>query len=174
MRPNITKKSVLGSNAHKFGTWRLAFLAGLLLLPHAAASEAAVDNLCIYQGYTDTVLARYSPDRSGVFSLSFVHSVSLTPVVDVYEIRPAGIHQVAEIFEAHGAGLPSFAGDVGETGWRFENGKFVVEMDREFQRIQLRIQREYLNTLHIAEQKIILADFDANSIGLQICGKWGD
>ncbi|WP_157891246.1 DUF1850 domain-containing protein [Phaeobacter porticola] len=164
----------MGSNAHTLGTWRLAFAAGLLLLPHAAASEAAGDNLCIYKGYTDTELARYAPGQSGAFSLSFLHSVSLTPVVDIYELRPAGIHQVAEVFEAHGAGLPSFAGDVGETGWRFENGKFVLEMDRQFDRIQLRIQREYLNTLHIADQTITLADLDAKSIGLQICGKRGD
>ncbi|WP_281953670.1 DUF1850 domain-containing protein [Pseudophaeobacter arcticus] len=137
-------------------------------------SDAADDTLCIYQGYTDTELARYAPDQSGAFSLSFLHSVSLTSVIDVYEIRPAGIHQIAEIFETHGAGLPSFVGDVGETGWRFENGKFVVDMDRQFQRIQLRIQREYLNTLHISDQKIILADLDAKSIGLQICAKRGD
>lgn len=165
---------MLGSNAHILGIGRLAFVASLLLLPYTAVSEELPGGLCIYKGYTDIELARYAPDQSGAFSLSFLHSVSLTPVVDVYEIRSAGLHQVAEIFEAHGAGLPSFAGDVGEIGWRFEEGKFVLEMDRQFHRIQLRIQHEYLNTLHIADQTITLADFDAKSLGLQICGKRGD
>lgn len=151
--------------------WRLTLAVGLLALSQGASAESPERKLCIYEGYTDNELARYSPDQTGGFSLSFVHSVSLTPVLDTYEIRQSGIHQTAEIFEAHGAGLPSFAGDVGQTGWHSQNGKFVLEMDRQFSRIQLRIQREYLNTLHIAHQELILADLEAGSVGLEICAK---
>lgn len=145
-------------------------MAGLLLLPQPGKSEQSADDLCVFQGHTGIELARYATDHSRSFSLSFLHSVSLTPVVDHYEIRAAVIHQTAEVFETHGAGLPSFAGDVGETGWRMEDGKFVLEMDRQFQRIQLRIQREYLNSLQINDQNVTLADFDATSIGLAVCG----
>ncbi|MDO6758433.1 DUF1850 domain-containing protein [Phaeobacter inhibens] len=162
------------SNSSLLNLSRLALLAGLVLLPISVKSDTASDRLCLFEGYTETELARYFIASSDGFSLSFVHSVSLTPVVDHYEIRPTGIHQTAEVFEAHGAGLPSFAGDVGETGWRMENEKFVLEMDRQFQRIQLRIQRDYLNTLHIADQKIILADFNTSSIGVGICKKQRD
>lgn len=144
-------------------------MAGLLLLPQQGKSELAVGFLCIFQGRTDVEIAKYPTDHTGSFSLSFLHSVSLTPVVDHYEIRANTIHQTAEVFEAHGAGLPSFVGDVGETGWKAENGKFVLEMDRQFQRIQLRIQREYLNSLQIADQTIMLVDFGMNSIGLEVC-----
>jgi len=154
--------------------WRAAILAVLLALPSVARAEAIAGDLCIYRGYTDEELARFPADRTGRFSLSFLHSVSLTPVVDRYEIRPTGIHQTAEIFEAHGAGLPSFAGDVGETGWHSEDGKFVLEMDRQFHRIQLRIQREYLNALLIGNRNIVLADFGAGAIGIEICAKRGD
>lgn len=171
---STTKKLVLGSNRHPLRAWRPAILSGLLALPSAGQSAPAASDLCIYQGYTDKELARYTPDLTGSFSLSFVHSVSLTPVVDHYEIRPSGIHQTAEVFEAHGAGLPSFAGDVGTTGWHRRDGKFVLTMDRKFPRIQLRIQRTYFNTLHIADQDITLADFGTNSIGLKICEAGGD
>ncbi len=144
-------------------------MAGLLLLPQPGKSDQIADYLCVYQGRTDTELARYATDHSRSFSLSFLHSVSLTPVVDHYEIRATAIHQTAEVFETHGAGLPSFTGDVGETGWRMEDDKFVLEMDRQFRRIQLRIQREYLNSLQINDQNVTLADFGANSIGLGVC-----
>lgn len=160
---------MLDSKPHPFRAWRLALLAGLLALPHITHGAYAAGSLCLYQGYTDKELARYATDHSGSFSLSFLHSVSLTPVVDHYDIKPGGIHQTAEVFEAHGAGLPSFADDIGATGWHRRDGKFILEMDRHFPRIQLRIQREYLNTLHIANQSITLADFGTNSIGLKIC-----
>ncbi|MBK0326110.1 DUF1850 domain-containing protein [Rhodobacteraceae bacterium F11138] len=164
----------MGSKPHPAESFRLAFLAGLLLVSQPAKSAQAADYLCLYQGRTDTEVARYATDPGGRFSLSFIHSVSLTPVVDHYEIKATGIHQTAEVFEAHGAGLPSFAGDVGETGWRLEDGKFVLEMDRQFQRIQLRIQREYLNSLQIAGQEIVLADLGANAIGIEVCGNSGN
>lgn len=49
------------------------------------------------------------------------------------------IVQTREIFEAHGAGLPSFYNDVGATGWQFENGKFILEMERQFEQMRVRI-----------------------------------
>lgn len=165
---------MLRSNPLRRHSQRLAVAAGLLAFLLSGADRAHATELCLYQGYTDIELGRYATETSGRFALSFVHSVSLTPVIDQYEIRPTGIHQTAEIFEAHGAGLPSFSGDIGETAWRFDDGKFVLEMDRVFPRIQLRIQPEYRNTLLIADHRITLADLGANSIGLAVCKKRGE
>lgn len=149
-------------------------MVALLLLSAPSGADGIEDEICLYEGYSDRELARYALGASGSFSLSFIHSVSLTPVTDIYEIRPTGIHQVAEVFEAHGAGLPSFAGDIGATEWHRENGKFILEMDRQFDRIQLRIQREYRNRLHAGEQEITLADFGADVVGMEICADEGD
>lgn len=152
-----------------FGTRWLAFMASLFILSASVEAGRSRGELCLFEGYSDQEIARYSVDSEGTFSLSFIHSVSLTPVVDIYEIKSTGIHQIAEMFEAHGAGLPSFAGDVGAKGWRRQDGKFVLDMDRQFDRIQLRIQREYLNILHLSDQDITLADFGASRLGIAIC-----
>ena len=88
-------------------------------------------------------------------------------------MRSSGIHQIAEIFETHSAGLPSFAGDVGTTKWRQQDGKFILEMDRQFTRIQVRVQREYLNSLHLGKLVIILADLKAKVLGIEMCENEG-
>jgi len=162
---------VLESNSSSLKNLWLAFWASLFVLPTPAGAETSGLNLCIYDKYSNIELARYPLTQDNRFKLSFIHSVSLTPVTDIYLARPFEIHQISEEFESHGAGLPSFAGDVGATGWQQRNGKFIIEMNRTFSRIQLRVQREYRNTLHIAEQDIILADYDASLIGIEVCAE---
>lgn len=93
----------------------------------------------------------------------------MTPVVDVYRLDSAGVVQTAEIFQAHGAGLPSFAGDIGEQGLRHEDGKFILDMARQFDDIRVRVQKEYNNTLHIGTQSIQLADLGAGVLILFPC-----
>ena len=150
-----------------------AALAGLLWLSAPAGAEQAAADLCLYRGYTDELVARYSMTDTDRFALSFLHSVSLTPVTDLYRIEGGAIRQTAEIFETHGAGLPSFAGDVGQTGWRREDGRFVIEMDRRFDRIQLRVSPDYRNRLAIADRDIDLAALPDSALGLAPCASQG-
>ncbi|WP_417455564.1 DUF1850 domain-containing protein [Kiloniella sp.] len=145
----------------------------LFFLSAPSGADNPVRNLCLYDGYSNRELVRYTLDESHKFSLSFIHSATLTPVMDIYEVRSSGIHQIAEIFETHSAGLPSFAGDVGTIKWRQQDGKFILEMDRQFTRIQLRVQREYLNSLHLGEFVITLADLKAKVLGIEMCENEG-
>lgn len=147
---------------------RLILWVGLFVIAASGAATGA-PALCLYEGYSEDRLATYPLDQEQEFSLSFIHSVSLTPVTDIYRVSPTGIHQIAEIFETHGAGLPSFAGDIGATGWQHQDGRFILKMDRRFDRIQLRIQREYDNQLHIAGQDVVLADLNAAVLRLEPC-----
>ena len=143
-------------------------MAGLLIVL-LFAQGAAAGQLCLAAGSDARTVARYDTGPGNQFSLSFIHSVSMTPVIDVYRLDTTGLVQTAEIFQSHGAGLPSFAGDIGEQGWRHEEGKFILDMARQFDRIRVRVQKEYKNTLHIGAQSIQLADLDAGVLTLSPC-----
>ncbi|SIT08163.1 DUF1850 domain-containing protein [Paracoccus saliphilus] len=114
-------------------------------------------------------IARRSLGPDNRFSLSFIHSVSDTPVIDNYHIENGEILQTSEIFEAHGAGLPSIANDMDATGWRQEEGKFILEMSRRTGPIPLRIQAQFENTLHIAGSDLPLADLGHKALTLALC-----
>ena len=90
------------------------------------------------------------------FSLSFIHSVSKTEVVDVYEIRGREIIQTREIFSAHGAGLPSSPEEPGGLGWEEQDGHFVLRMERPIPQLVIRTDKNYKNRLMIRDRTINL------------------
>ena len=118
---------------------------------------------------TGAEIARVPLGPEGTFRLSFIHSVSKTPVVDVYRIEDGQILQTSEIFEAHGAGLPSIANDMDATGWRHEDGHFILDMHRLTGPIPLRIQAQFKNTLHTAGSDLPLADLGHSALTLAPC-----
>ncbi|MEP3245240.1 MAG: DUF1850 domain-containing protein [Sneathiella sp.] len=86
------------------------------------------------------------------FILSFVHSVSLTPVEDVYLIKKnAGgdleIRQTQERFVAHGQGLPSLQNEPDAVGFKTENGMFILHLDRQIKDLIVRLDKRYKNRL---------------------------
>ena len=96
------------------------------------SAPAAALSVCLASGTDGGELARHTLAPNGLFELSFIHSVSKTPVVDRYRATDQGIVQTAEIFQTHGAGLPSIANDVemtGVPGLSFSNGAVDDEMD---------------------------------------------
>ena len=82
--------------------------------------------MVIRQYPTHQLIASYEIGSLREFSLSFIHSVSKTPVRDEYIIAGNEIIQITEIFEAHGAGLPSDTFDAGALGWEHQNGQFIL------------------------------------------------
>ncbi|PIE73409.1 MAG: hypothetical protein CSA20_03070 [Deltaproteobacteria bacterium] len=91
-----------------------------------------------------------------LFALSFIHSVSETPVRDEYRVVDSQIVQVAEFFEAHGAGLPSQVDEPGIERWERDQGKFVVRMTRPISRLIVRTDARYRNRLHVGGDTINL------------------
>lgn len=118
---------------------------------------------------TGVAIARLPLGDPATFELSFIHSVSRTPVRDLYRVEDGQIVQTAEIFLAHGAGLPSIADDIDATGWRHENGQFILDMHRLTGPIPIRIQAEFKNTLHIAGTDLPLAELGHPALTLAPC-----
>jgi hypothetical protein len=145
------------------GVLGVAVLAILSLPAYAAPS------LCLKTHPENVAVGVYPLDPEGRFSLGFIHSVSRTPVVDTYRIDTGGIIQTSEIFLAHGAGLPSGADELDATGWRHDNGQFILDLDRSIGTMIVRIQSEYKNTLHIADQSITLASFGHSALRIAPC-----
>ncbi len=101
-------------------------------------------------------LAEYPLPPEGVFSLSFIHSVSLTPVRDDYQLTGGEIIQTAEIFTTHGAGLPSGFADEGVTGWEQADGRFIIRLHRPIRQMVVRTDGNYRNRLHLGHREVNL------------------
>lgn len=88
--------------------------------------------LVIQDGNGKTVDTIPLPDSR--FDLVFIHSIHLTKVEERFEIGPSGRLELYELrYENSGVGMPSDS----EGGYRLENGKFVLSMDRSFDVIPL-------------------------------------
>ncbi|ASM74811.1 MULTISPECIES: DUF1850 domain-containing protein [Roseobacteraceae] len=162
MRQRRTLRSV--------GVAVLAAIPFLAITPLPAHAGTGGVWLCLTETRgTGANIARLPLGHTATFELSFIHSVSHTPVRDLYRVENGQIVQTAEIFLAHGAGLPSIANDMDATGWRHENGQFILDMHRLTGPIPLRIQAEFKNTLHIAGTDLPLADLGHSAITLAPC-----
>lgn len=73
------------------------------------------------------------------FEYVFVHSVHHTPVEELYRVEDRGAFRLPLLrlyelrYESSGVGMPADA----EGGYRLEDGKFILKMDRGFERIPL-------------------------------------
>lgn len=82
------------------------------------------------------------------FRIVFVHSVEKTLVEECFRIDPDGSMVLYEArYSSYGAGLPSDA----EGGFALENGRFVLKLERKFERITLRVS-------HIEGHGIVFSD----------------
>lgn len=98
------------------------------------------------------------------FSLSFIHSVSKTEVIDVYEIRDRDIVQIREIFSAHGAGLPSGPEEPGGIAWERQGSRFVLHMERPIPKLVVRTDKNYRNRLTIQGRTINLNQWEDQAL----------
>jgi hypothetical protein len=97
----------------------------------------------------------------GTFAISYVHSVTRTPVDERYRVAQGDIVQTRLRFEQHGPGLPTEA-DAGGT-WSRDGDAYVVTMARELHAIAMRVH---------ADQKWRLAvDGDPRPVDL---AQWGN
>lgn len=84
----------------------------------------------------------------GKFNLSFVHSVSLTPVTDEYRLsKSLEILQTAERFRTHGQGLPSMDGEPNASGYTRNKDEFVLHMARPIPRLIVNTDARFRNRL---------------------------
>jgi len=131
-------------------------------------SEKACQCLVISRFPSRTIVAEHTLPKSGVFSLSFIHSVSQTPVRDDYKATDCRIIQTAETFQTHGAGLPSGIHEPDVTGWARQDGRFVIFMQRPIPKLIVRTDRAFRNRLHIEGGEINLNHWEDQALELAI------
>ena len=151
--------------------WAMAGVLALMLAACCASGKSANTVgrcLQIRQFPSQSMIGGVDLPDNGVFSLSFIHSVSLTPVRDDYRVADTGIVQTAEFFQAHGAGLPSGTNEGDITGWEQRDGHFVIRMHRPIPRLVVRTDRNYRNRLHVDGQTIDLNRWEDQALELVI------
>lgn len=125
--------------------------------------------LCILKFPQMESLAVLDTSTDRMFTLSFLHSVSLTTVTDVYRVDKDEIIQVSESFSQHGAGLPSQSNDIGVTGWVHSDGLFTIELERKVSPLVIRVQSGYQNKLIQNGHEYRMSDWAIGALLLAPC-----
>jgi len=152
---------------------------GALLIPGLFAGVAgAVQASCLVLAShpagaplasIDVSAATVGPASAGLpstFTLTYLHSVTRTPVEERYRLEGATIVQTEIRFMQHGPGLPTEA-DAGGA-WRREGDRFVVTTARSFDAIAMRVHRDQSPRLTVARdpRPIDLAQWGDRAIAL--------
>ncbi len=137
--------------------------------PDTINSRLPKYHLVIKQYPAMTSLIRVPLKNIHEFALSFIHSVTMTPVRDNYEITPDGsICQISEVFESHCAGLPYSDEETGATRWEQKEGKFILHMERNIPKLVVRTDKRYRNRLHIQDQVIDLNQWEDQALFIAV------
>lgn len=77
------------------------------------------------------------PLKDGGFTHEYVHSIHKTPVQEFFRVHPeSGMLVLYRLeYDSYGVGMPSDGGDA----FRLENGKFIVDLHREFDSLPMRV-----------------------------------
>ena len=73
---------------------------------------------------SEDYLKAWRLEDGDIFTVKYTHSVQLTPVWEVYEIRDGGIFLIETVFQSFGAGLPStspYDFEITDQGFRLYN-----------------------------------------------------
>lgn len=109
------------------------------------------------------------------FSVTFMHSVSRTPVEDVYSLQdqaeaPPAIIQTAEYFTTHGQGLPSMEGEPQLHGLDRTRTGFVAHMTRPIPALIIRAREEFGNTLRMGDHRVDLTQWPDRPLQIRPVG----
>lgn len=122
-------------------------VAGSLLLASSLTFAQGLQISLARQGKT---LLCVPVDKS--FSLSFIHSVSLTPVTDVYEIREHNqIIQIREDFITHGQGLPSLQNEPDAKQFEISKHGYRLHLERKITKLIVQTDKRFKNRLHTSK-----------------------
>lgn len=151
----------------------LAGVLALFLAPAAGApGPATCGNAClelVVRQFPEVVeLARYRLPSGGRFALSFIHSVSQTPVTDAYRVEEGRIVQESETFMTHEAGLPSQVEEPGGLAWEHRDGRFILHLERPIPHLVMRTDRRYRNRLHLPEHVVDLNQWPDQALELRV------
>jgi hypothetical protein len=141
-----------------------AGLAAVLLAGPPAAHAACLTLAAHPDGARLSQLAL--PPHDATFSLVYTHSVTRTPVTELYRVDGGEIVETEMRFEQHGPGLPTEA-DAGGTFSRVD-GRFVVTMDRRFPAIVMQVHRDQSPLLIAGTRTLELAQWGNRALALGV------
>ncbi len=138
---------------------------GKLGKPGKEKEPAGSDKRLVVRAFpSNRVLAGYDLGNLDTFSLTFIHSVSETPVRDDYRFEKGGIVQSSETFMTHEAGLPSGLDGSGTERWEHRDGKFILHMRRSITRLVVRTDRNYRNRLIMGDTVVNLNQWEDQAL----------
>jgi hypothetical protein len=105
-------------------------------------------------------------DRAPAFRITYIHSVTHTPVEERYVVDGDRIVETEIRFVEHGPGLPTEA-DAGGT-FEHRDGAFVVRGRREFERIVMRVDAAQTPSLSTAARSVDLARWGHRAVALTV------
>jgi len=107
------------------------------------------------------ILLRHRVDEGEEFSVSFIHSVNISPVTDIFQIRDGQIVLIALEFETFGAGMPTEL-EPGQALVHLPEGGMRIEgFDRPFAGLRYIIGYTTEHTVQIGSRQIPLKTLDA-------------
>jgi len=143
-----------------------AACASALLLGLAAPGPAFAACLELTSHPDTTALVRIAlPASAPDFTITYVHSVTRTPVEEGYRVDGATLVETGMTFSQHGPGLPT-AADAGGT-MRTVDGRVVVTMARSFDAIVMRVHAEQSPQLHASGRAVDLAAWGNRALALR-------
>jgi len=141
-----------------------------MLVSYFCGPLVAAGQLVVATFPENEMLRQVPLENKTQFSLSFIHSVSKTRVIDEYEIRGKEIIQIREYFSAHGAGLPSNPDEPDGIRWEKQGSRFVLHMARPIPKLVVRTDKNYENRLKIPGRTINLNQWEDQALLLYIGG----
>ena len=138
--------------------------AGAILIALAAVVSLSIFVRTTYLVLTNdssgAVLYRVRLNEGDEFSISFIHSVNISPVTEIYEIRQGEIVLTVLEFYTFGAGMPTQI-EPYQTLVRLPDGGMRVEgFDRVIGNLRYIIGHTAGQTLNAANREILLTDLD--------------
>ncbi len=121
MHNRIFKKGTGGSS-----TFPLFFkiIAAVAIIAFTLSNIYKIDTLFVSDMRTSEYVKAWRAKEGSEFTIKYTHSVELTPVWEVYEIREGKIILKETVFQSFGAGLPStspYEFDIVDDGFRLSD-----------------------------------------------------
>ena len=110
--------------------WFLPLAAALAL---AAAGFRVYPALLVYDGGGRLLQRIALPD--GRFVHRYTHSIHKTPVDESYRLEGKTLELETIKYDSYGVGMPTDEG----RNFRIENGRFVVDLERSYRRLDIRV-----------------------------------
>jgi len=139
---------------------RIALACGILTVLGILSFVIRTPYLTLTHAQTNARLYHTAFGEGETFSIRHIHSLHLSPVTEIYEIRGGQIMLIALEFETFGAGLPEGI-EPGQTLTRLETGGLRIDgIDRLIPDLRILIGHTAEHTLHIRGQRVPLDTLD--------------